>query len=259
MMTDFVLSSAEGIARSKISGLPTSSTDNTLPRFDGTGGALQSSSVSISDTGVMSGLADGSASTDAITKGYVDSRMPTGSVLAFAGSSAPAGWLLCYGQAVSRATYAGLYAVIGTTYGTGDGSTTFNLPDLRGRTVAGLDNMGGSDAGRLSWQNVLGTVGVSSTTVDSGEEKHTLSAAESGVPAHSHGITDPGHNHQLYYITSAGGAFAPNYAGGTISPAAAATMNGVTGITVNNNTAAAASAAHNNMQPTMLLNQIIRT
>lgn len=74
----------------------------------------------------------------------------TGTVLPFAGSAAPDGWILCYGQAVSRTAYANLFAVIGTTFGTGDGSTTFNLPDLRGRIAAGKDNMGGSAAGRLT-------------------------------------------------------------------------------------------------------------
>lgn len=74
----------------------------------------------------------------------------TGTVLPFAGSTAPTGWLLCYGQAISRTTYANLFAVIGTTYGVGDGSTTFNLPDLRGRIAAGKDNMGGSAAGVLT-------------------------------------------------------------------------------------------------------------
>jgi len=57
---------------------------------------------------------------------------PTGTVLPFAGSTAPEGWLICQATAVSRTTYAALFAVIGTTYGTGDGSTTFNLPDMRG-------------------------------------------------------------------------------------------------------------------------------
>lgn len=106
---------------------------------------------------------DPTSAMHAATKQYVDnaagSSMPAGSVTAFAGSSAPSGWLLCAGQAVSRTTYAALFTVIGTTYGSGDGSTTFNLPDLRGRVVAGLDNMGGSDAGRLSWANTLGTTG----------------------------------------------------------------------------------------------------
>ena len=60
-------------------------------------------------------------------------RLPTGVVVPFAGATAPDGYLLCYGQAVSRSTYSDLFAAIGTTYGAGDGSTTFNLPDLRGR------------------------------------------------------------------------------------------------------------------------------
>ena len=60
---------------------------------------------------------------------YADA--PVGSILAFGGSSAPSGWLLCQGQAVSRTTYAELFKAISTSFGSGDGSTTFNLPDLR--------------------------------------------------------------------------------------------------------------------------------
>lgn len=67
---------------------------------------------------------------------------PTGSVLAFAGSTSPAGWLLCDGSAVSRTTYAALFAVIGTTYGTGDGSTTFNLPNLTDKFIQGNSTSG---------------------------------------------------------------------------------------------------------------------
>lgn len=78
------------------------------------------------------------------------SLMPVGASIDYAGTTAPAGWLLEYGQAVSRTTYAALFAAIGTTYGTGDGSTTFNLPDARGRVVAGKDDMGGSAASRLT-------------------------------------------------------------------------------------------------------------
>lgn len=65
---------------------------------------------------------------------------PIGSITAFAGSAIPANWLLCNGEAVSRTTYADLFTVIGTTYGAGDGSTTFNLPDLRGRVAVGVDS-----------------------------------------------------------------------------------------------------------------------
>ena len=73
---------------------------------------------------------------------------PAGTVIQFAGSSAPAGYLKANGNAVSRTTYAALFAAIGTTYGTGDGSTTFNLPDLRGEFVRGLDDGRGVDSGR---------------------------------------------------------------------------------------------------------------
>ena len=75
---------------------------------------------------------------------------PIGSVQDFAGSAAPNGWYLCYGQNVSRTTYALLFAVIGTTYGAGDGLTTFGLPDCRGRLTAGQDNMGGTPANRIT-------------------------------------------------------------------------------------------------------------
>ena len=70
--------------------------------------------------------------------------VPAGVVSPYAGTSAPSGYLLCYGQEVSRSTYSALFSAISTTYGSGDGSSTFNLPDLRGRAVAGQDDMGGS-------------------------------------------------------------------------------------------------------------------
>ena len=69
--------------------------------------------------------------------------MPSGAILQFAGSAAPSGYLLCDGSAVSRTTYAALFSAIGTTYGTGDGSTTFNVPDFRGRVPSGFAASGG--------------------------------------------------------------------------------------------------------------------
>lgn len=126
----------------------------------------------------------------------------------------PPGWLWCAGQAVSRATYSALFAAIGVTYGSGDGATTFNVPDLRGRTIVGLDNMGGTDAGRLSSANTLGTTG--------GAETHTLSTAQ--LPSHnhdagtlgtnttgSHSHTDSGHTHPngwgTTYVAAAGATY----------------------------------------------------
>lgn len=95
---------------------------------------------------------------------------PVGTVLPFGGAIVPASWLLCDGSAVSRTTYASLFSLIGTTYGSGDGSTTFNVPDLRSRTVLGA----GSGSGLTP--RALGATG--------GEEEHTLSQSE--LPAHVH-------------------------------------------------------------------------
>lgn len=87
---------------------------------------------------------------------------PVGVVLPFAGSAAPSGWLLCAGQEVSRTTYAALFTALGTAYGVGNGSTTFNLPDLRGRIPGGKDDMGGSAASRLN-VTLTGTRGNTTT------------------------------------------------------------------------------------------------
>lgn len=94
----------------------------------------------------------------------IDATSITGVVQLYAGSTAPNGWLICNGQAVSRTTYAALFAVIGTTYGAGNGSTTFNVPNLVNKTVRG--------------SNSLGKTG--------GADTVTLSTAN--IPAHSHGV-----------------------------------------------------------------------
>lgn len=79
---------------------------------------------------------------------------PAGTIHAYAGATAPYGYFMCHGQEVSRTNYARLFSVIGTTYGAGDGSTTFNLPDLRAEFIRGLDSGRGVDTGRTlgSWQ-----------------------------------------------------------------------------------------------------------
>ncbi|MDD5449562.1 MAG: tail fiber protein [Candidatus Omnitrophica bacterium] len=78
------------------------------------------------------------------------SEIPTGTIMIWSSDTPPNGWLLCDGSAVSRITYANLFAAIGITYGAGDGSITFNLPDLRGRIPLGKDNMGGLSANRVT-------------------------------------------------------------------------------------------------------------
>lgn len=102
-------------------------------------------------------------------KTYVDAqvsaiRMPAGSVTMHAANTAPTGWLECNGAAVSRTTYAALFTAIGTTWGAGDGATTFNVPDLRGEFVRGWDHGKGTDSGRAfassqldALQNITGS------------------------------------------------------------------------------------------------------
>lgn len=124
------------------------------------------------------------------------SGVPAGAMMSFAGGTAPEGWLLCHGQAVDRTTYAGLFASLGTTYGAGDGSTTFNLPDFRGRTPIGLDNMGGTSANRItaSQADILGGVGGAQNQTPSGSVSvsgsvgsTTLSTSQ--MPSHTHNYT----------------------------------------------------------------------
>jgi microcystin-dependent protein len=82
----------------------------------------------------------------------------TGAVQGFAMNSVPAGWLKCNGSAVSRTTYSALFAAIGVTYGAGDGSTTFNLPDMRGEFARGLDDGRGIDSGRVIGSSQIGSL-----------------------------------------------------------------------------------------------------
>jgi microcystin-dependent protein len=176
--------------------------------------------------------------------------VPVGSVTAFAGSSAPSGWLLCGGQNVLRAQFPSLFLTIGTTYGSGDGSTTFALPDLRGRVPAGLDNMGGSAASRLtatvlSAANTLGATG--------GTQTHTMTSAE--MPTHTHTQNAHAHDFTPRWQGSAGvgvNMSAPSFGtpygiGGGYVEAATAT---------NQNTGG--GGAHLNTQPTIVLNYIIK-
>jgi hypothetical protein len=98
----------------------------------------------------ITGLAAGSGNTEAVNYGQLTERCPSASIVMWAGASAPSGWLLCDGSAVSRAGYSALFAIVGTTYGAGDGATTFNLPDLRQRFPLGKAASGtGSTLDRL--------------------------------------------------------------------------------------------------------------
>ena len=135
-------------------------------------------------------LDDSSQSEFLATVGAIASSMIIGMVSAFARSSAPSGFLKCNGAAISRTSYAALFAVIGTTFGAGDGSTTFNVPDLRGEFVRGWDDARGIDSGRAlgssqSSQNLSHT---HSGTTSSNSHTHTFSATTGDGGAHTHAI-----------------------------------------------------------------------
>ena len=104
------------------------------------------------------------------------SATPVGSYIAVGGATAPNGTLLCAGQTVSRTTYAALFAYFGTTYGSGDGSTTYGLPDLRGRSLFGQDNMGGTAANRIT----SAICGITGTTLGA-------AGGHQDIETHNHG------------------------------------------------------------------------
>ena len=148
---------------------------------------------------------------------------PTGSIVQFAGSTAPTGWLLCEGQAVSRTTYADLFAIIGTTYGTGNGSTTFNLPNLKGRVPVGYDSTqtefdtmgetGGEKAVtlglqhlpnhthtvRVNWENTTGS-GVQTTYASSGANLRIDAGSKTGGIDRTSQVTEAHNNLQPYIV-----------------------------------------------------------
>ena len=117
--------------------------------------------------------------------------VPAGTVASFAGATAPAGWLLCAGQAVSRTTYADLFTVLSTVHGSGDGSTTFNLPDLRGRAIFGRDDMGGTATNRIT--NV--ETGITGTTLGAVGGDQRVGNHTHNTQAHAHGATNGAHYH----------------------------------------------------------------
>lgn len=128
-----------------------------------------------------------------------NSYLPAGAIQVFAMSAIPTGWLECNGDTVSRTTYANLFSVIGTTYGAGNGTTTFKLPDLRGEFIRGWDNGRSVDPGRGFGTAQSGANAPHNhTLIDPG---HIHAQA-----AHAHGVTDPGHTHQYYRDPAFGGS-----------------------------------------------------
>lgn len=209
--------------------------------------------------------------------------VPAGAMTAYAAAAAPTGWLLCDGTAVSRTSYAALFAAISTNYGTGDGSTTFNVPDLKGKVPVGLDSA-------QTEFDALAETG--------GAKTHALTSGETGAHSHtgpSHSHTGPSHVHpgpshlhllvsdsdasttltssnQIGDVRDAGSDYSYGLdSGGTSGSAAkgrsssAGTGNtdaGGTGATGTDGTGATGSTgsgtAHQNLQPYVTVNWIIK-
>ena len=235
---------------------------------------------------------------------------PAGEIKQYAGDTAPNGYLLCQGQAVSRTTYADLFNVISTKYGVGDGSTTFNLPDLRGRVPVGLspsDNdfktlgsKGGEKAHTLTVQEMPSHNHSATLTINSGGA-HTHSASSNSTGAHTHSVSGSAasagaHTHEMnqstfnkldtqYGLTNSSPAYNDRVIGNngtssvstrtagahthTVSGTAASAGGHSHTITVNSGGShshtgsvsignTGGGQAHNNMQPYIVLNYIIK-
>jgi microcystin-dependent protein len=206
--------------------------------------------------------------------------VPSGTINQTARATAPTGYLLCDGSAISRTTYSNLFDAIGTAYGAGDGSTTFNIPNLKGRVPVGYDPS-------QSEFDALGETG--------GAKTHTISATE--LPSHTHSGTTNGqsndHSHGFSATTSTGGAHTHDiygsnggsagvsisvtsntnndrswYLAGGLAGSAGShnhTVSGNTGGTSSNHThsfttdgGTGSGAAHNNLQPYVVLNYMIK-
>jgi len=166
--------------------------------------------------------------------------VPTGSIFAFAGTTAPAGFLLCDGSAVSRTTFATLFGIIGTAYGNGDGSSTFNVPDLRGRVAVGKDDMGGTAANRIT--NAISGFIATVLGANGGSQSHTLVTNE--LPAHTHQ-----NNFEATLVDE----------GGSNSWPALANVGSGGGAANMTSQSAGGGQPHRNVQPSLVTNYIIKT
>jgi microcystin-dependent protein len=166
--------------------------------------------------------------------------LPAGSVAAFAGPALPTGWIECDGAAISRTTFAALFAALGVAWGPGDGVTTFNVPDLRSCTIVGVGQKPTFSLRNLADQG--------------GEETHQLVIGE--MPGHNHTLTDPGHSHTVPGWTATADSVQNPGALTYEAQNPATSTTDTTGITL---AAIGGDGAHENMQPWAALRYMIKT
>lgn len=159
------------------------------------------------------------------------SNLPIGTIMAYSASASLTNWLICDGSAVSRTTYSSLFSLIGTAYGVGNNSTTFNLPDLRGKTPVGFNSS-------ESEFNSLGKTG--------GSKTHTLTTDQ--IPSHLHNYGQ---------VTTSGGTV--NATGDIIWAVSGGNVVDKAGAGYLKTANAGGGQAHNILQPYMALNYIIKS
>lgn len=192
-------------------------------------------------------------------------NIPIGAGIDYWGATAPnSSFVLAYGQAISRTTYSALFAIFSTSYGSGDGSTTFNVPDCRGRVTAKWDSMGGSSANRLT--NQTGGLNGDTLGATGGAETHSLTNTE--MPPHNHGQTTGANNTQHTHVITAptdrntvgsvSGTVTGGYWSGTTTETTQASADNHTHNIAFDGGSGGAVVAHNNVQPTIICNYLIR-
>lgn len=271
-----------------LSGAPTNALHAATKTYVDSGDALKVAKAGDTMTGALTLSGNPTVDLHAAPKQYVDAIpvIPSGSVNAFAGSSAPSGWLMCDGTAVSRTTYSALYAVVGTTYGSGDGSTTFNVPDLRNRVPAGkaaagtfsaLGGTAGAETANITTSHMPShthSIDHDHASFTSGSESdHTHSGTTSSNGDHQH--QTPFHTRDTYDGSGNWAAYHPGadpYTGAEPTNVAGSHQHTMTtgggtahshSVDVPNYTGTSGSAgsgsAFSLVQPTLVLNYIIKT
>ncbi len=179
----------------------------------------------------ITGLAAATGNGEAVRyEQIVSAFIPAGLVAPYAAATAPTGWLLCDGTAVSRVTYVDLFTIIGTAHGTGDGATTFNLPDYRGRFLRMVDAGTARDPDAAS-RTAMATGG------NTGNNVGSLQTGASIAHTHTATVTDPAHAHTERYATGGGasnGMVVSTTSQITNTESVNTTASNVTGITVSN-------------------------